>query len=556
MSASERTPLLNDGSNVTAPSVDTPIVIPDIRKEPSKAELFWILTALWSAVFLGALDTTIVATLVSPIGSYFNASHQASYLGTSYLLSVCCFTPLYGRLADILGRKGAMLVGLTFFGVGTLFCGLANSMISLIVARAIAGMGGGGIMTVSSVAVSDLVPLKRRGLYQGLANVLFGLGSGLGGPVGGFMNDTFGWRWAFLVQMPVLAISIILVIIKANVPYPMKPTTFRQKLARIDWLGSLTLVAFVGCFLVAITLRTAEEMPWSDPMVWGLLLISGVSGVAFVLVEAYISAEPILPLRLLKQRTPLSVALSNFAVSVVAFSGLYNLPLYFSAVKLLPASEAGAHLLPNSVFLALGSLFAGWVMRATGKYWWLNVGGCASSLFACILLSRWNDNTGTFELWFDIIPSGFGMSSVVTSTLIALISSVSREDMAVATGISYLFRTTGQVLGVSMSGALAQSILRTQLRSRINVPNADELIREIRHSTEIIRTLEPELRDAAVASWAIALRAVFIFNGAFAFLGMVACIPIQEFELPSTFTSTGKSSAPPTPAESPDDAQA
>lgn len=156
-------------------------------------------------------------------------------------------------------------------------------------------------------------------------------------------------RWAFLLQMPILAICYTLVILKANIPYPMKETTFRQKLARIDWLGSLTLVTCVGSLLVSITLKTAEELPWSTPAVWGLLVTSIVSGVGFIVVEQYVSAEPILPLRLLKQRTPASVAVSNFAMSLTAFSALYNVPLYFSAVRLQTASQSGAHLIPNSV---------------------------------------------------------------------------------------------------------------------------------------------------------------------------------------------------------------
>ncbi|KAF8313423.1 MFS general substrate transporter [Clavulina sp. PMI_390] len=552
MPASERTLLLDNDVDAVTSDTDSPTSVPPTPTQLSRPELLGVFTAMFSAVFLGALDTTIVATLVSPIGSYFNASHQASYLGTSYLLSICCFTPLYGRLADILGRKGAMLVALALFGFGTLICGLANSMNTLIAARAIAGMGGGGIMIVSSVAMSDLVPLKQRGMAQGAGNVIFGLAAGLGGPLGGIINDSMGWRWAFFIQMPILAISFTTIVFRVNLPHPAKPTTLRQKLARIDWLGSLTLVTFVGCFLVAITLRTAEEVPWNSPKLWGFLITSAVSAIAFILVEAFVSAEPILPLRLLKQRTPMSVALSNFLISITGFSVIYNVPLYFSAVKLQTASEAGAHLFPNAIFASIGSLFAGWIMRATGRYWWLTIAGAASGLASALLMIGWNDKTSSFKLWFNIIPTGFGMAIVINSNLIAMIGSVSREDIAVATGISYLFRTTGQVLGVSMSGALAQSILRTQLRDRIHVPNADELIREIRHSTSIIRTLDPDLQEAAVGSWAIALRAVFIFNATFAFLSILACLPIQENELPSTINDSGKPVAPETPPENPD----
>jgi len=177
---SPQTHLANDGLDEQSSASPDPGIF-----RVSKTDLIWILVGLWSAVFLGALDGTIVATLMTPIGNYFNKSNQASYIGTAYLLSVCCFTPLYGRLSDILGRRGAMLLALALFGAGTISCGLAPSMEALIAARAVAGMGGGGIMTVASVAVTDLIPLKQRGLYQGMANIMFGLGAGIGGPLGG-----------------------------------------------------------------------------------------------------------------------------------------------------------------------------------------------------------------------------------------------------------------------------------------------------------------------------------------------------------------------------------
>jgi len=324
------------------------------------------------------------------------------------------------------------------------------------------------------------------------------------------------------------------------VPLPSKKSALRVKLARIDWLGSFTLVVAVGCLLVAVTLKTAEEMPWSSPAVWILSVTSAIALVSFVFVETYVSKEPILPMRLLMQRTPACVSVTNFLLSFAGFSVLYNVPIYFTAVRLQTASQAGLHLLPNSIAVGIGSLLAGAIMRATGKYWTLTILSCVCGLASAILLSSWNSETSELRLWLDIVPAGFSLASIVTTTLIALIGSVDHEDMAVVTGISYLFRTSGQVLGVSLTGALAQSILREELRKRIHVPGAEELIREIRHTTSIIRDLEPELRDAASSSWAVALRAVFICNAAISFGMLLSCLPIQEFELPSTLVNVGK----------------
>ncbi|KAH9999404.1 major facilitator superfamily domain-containing protein [Russula vinacea] len=520
----------------------------------SRVDLIWILAGLWSAVLLGALDGTIVATLMTPIGNYFNKSDQASYIGTSYLLSVCCFTPLYGRLSDILGRRGAMLLGLTLFGTGTISCGLAPSMEVLIAARAVAGMGGGGIMTgnwafieattchqradraVASVAVTDLIPLKQRGLYQGMANIMFGLGAGIGGPVGGWMNDTFGWRYAFLLQIPVLAFSFIVVAWKVTIPLSqdVKNQPLYSKMRRMDFAGCVTLAATIGSLLLGSTFKSTESLPWSHPLVCGLFITSVGFGVLFVVVEAYWSPYPVMPLYFITQRTPLAVSLSNLFGSMSAFSMIYNVPLYFSTVRLNSSADAGLHLLPHSVAISTGSVFAGWVMRRTGKLYGLTLVSAMGALYASTMVAMWNDNSSKWHLWTDLIPQGFGMASVITTTLIALIACVSKADVAVATGMTYLFRTTGQVLGVSLSGALLQAVLQSKLRQRIQGPNAEELILRIRHSTDVIRELNPMLRKSAIDSYADALRVVFICQAALNFLTFLSCMAIQESPLPGT----------------------
>ncbi|KAK1236672.1 hypothetical protein PQX77_000028 [Marasmius sp. AFHP31] len=574
MTSDERRPLLGVSSDLSSsssprsysstldPECDSSsersTVVGDGLSQPlndfSRLDTVWILAGLWSAVFLGALDGTVVATLLAPIGSDFKKSNQASYIGTSYLLSVCCFTPLYGRLSDILGRKGAMLLALTLFGSGTILCGLATSMEMLIVARAVAGMGGGGVMTVSSIVVTDFIPLNQRGLYQGMANILYGLGAGIGGPLGGWINDIFGWKSAFFFQAPVLVFSFTLVIWKVNIKLPseVQDLSLADKLRRIDSLGSLTLVGTVGTLLLGFSLKTTEELPWSHPLIYGLFVASLVCGALFVIVETKVAAFPVMPLRLVKQRTPLAVALSNLFGSMAAFSVVcytifhwcdrFNTPdidlrdlrtlQYFSAVYLYSAADSGLHLLPHSVAISTGSVFAGWVMRRTGKLYTLTLLSALSALSATILIVFWDRNTPAFHLWFDIVPQGFGMASLITCTLIAMIAGVEKHEMAVATGITYLFRTTGQVLGVSLSGATLQAVLLRKLRERIQGPGSAELIYEIQHSTLVIRTLSPELKKAAIDSYADALRVVFICQAVWNFLAFLCCIPIQESALP------------------------
>lgn len=388
-------------------------------------------------------------------------------------------------------------------------------------------------MTVSSIAVTDLIPLKRRGLYQGLANVLFGLGAGLGGPLGGWLNDAWGWRSAFLIQIPVLIFSAILIVLKVDIPLPpaVAAQSAREKLARIDYLGAFTLMITVASLLLGVSLKTDEDLAWGNPIVVSLLVTAACGGTAFIFVETRVAREPILPMSLLLQRTPAAVGLSNFFVSVHGFSMLYNVPLYFEAVRLSSSTDAGLHLLPNSIALSLGSVGAGWFMRHTGKYWKLTFLSAVSCVVASVLVTIWGGSTHPLHLWLDIVPSGLGGSALITSTLIALISSVDREHVAVATGLSYLFRTTGQVLGVSLSGALIQAVLLRQLRANISGPDAEDIIQRVRHSTAVIPTLDPARRAAAVAAYGSALRAAFIAQTAVAVLTMLSTLPIEEFPL-------------------------
>ncbi|KAF8631153.1 hypothetical protein AX15_002499 [Amanita polypyramis BW_CC] len=403
-------------------------------------------------------------------------------------------------------------------------------MKTLIAARAVAGMGGGGVMTVASIAVSDLIPLNQRGLYQGIANILYGLGAGLGGPLGGWVNDRFGWRAAFQMQAPVLVFSMVLVAIKVNVVLPdeVQHRTLADRLRRIDFLGSLTLVTTVGTFLLAFSLKASEEMSWSHPLIYGLLIASVISMMFFVLVEKYLAPYPVMPIRLITQRTPLAVSIVNLLGSITAFSMIYNVPLYFSAVRLESATEAGARLLPHSIAIPVGSVFAGWLMRKTGKLHALTLLSSVMSIIANLLVASWNEKTPAIRYWLDLIPQALGMASVITTTLIAMIASVYKEDMAVAIGITYLFRTTGQVLGVSLGGAVLQAVLAKNLQQQITGPNAAENIYIIRHKIEVIPSLPPPLRRVAVNSYAEAIRVVFIWQTAMSVLGLIACLPIQE----------------------------
>ncbi|KAI0085904.1 vacuolar amino acid permease [Irpex rosettiformis] len=537
-SMSERDPLLQRSSHSDDADqvADVEAIKHNNRVGPleiSRSTRYGILAGIWTATFLSSLNTTLVATLLPGISSEFRKSHQASWLGTAYLLATCTFTPLYGRLCNVMGRRGANQTAVFFAALGTACCGFSKNMEMLIVARFLGGFGGGGIFTTATIITSDMYSLRERGLTQGVAAVFNSLGMGLGGPLGGWISDRLGWRWAFLLQLPLFAISFVLTSISLNYVTPGKGKGTKEVLKRIDYGGSLTLLVSVFSVLVFLSTRYSEEYPWSSPAVWIPLTLAVIFAVLFVTVELYLAPEPVLAPFLLQQKIPVLVGISNFLVATCNFTVMYNFPTWFQTVLLTSASEAGAHLIPNGVSISLGSLFAGWVMHRTGKYKVLNLIFGLFPFVAAILLSLMRENSHPIVLWLSILPLGFGNAVVLQTMLIALLAHIPQSAIAVGTGFGQLFRGIGQVGGVAISAAVFQSILNRELHQRIHGPDAESDIRKIRHSATLVASLPLHLQRAARDSYAISLRAVFIMAATSTFLAYLVRLPIPDKSLDS-----------------------
>ncbi|KAJ7490932.1 MFS general substrate transporter [Mycena latifolia] len=519
----------------------TPLIPNATPAEPTRQDFALLMIGIWSLTFISSLDTTIVATLLSTIGSSLESMQLSSWIGTAYLLSLCACTPLYGRLANIIGRRPSILFAGTVFGVGTILCGFARNMSQLIVFRALAGVGGSGMTVLGSVIMSDSVTFRSRGLYQGYTNFVFNFGSAIGSPLGGWLGDTIGWRAAFLYQSPFLIFGLLLLYLKVQEPTLVLEATsgnISAKLKRIDYAGSASLAVALLAFLVGMDLKTTAGYEWQDPRVWGFLTASVIFASSFIAIELKFAVEPVMPMSMLKRRTPAFGVLTNFLLAVLNFSTLYNAPLYFTAARLRTATEAGVHLSPRAACVAIGSLLAGWYIRKTGRYWWLLTIGCLFLLGASLALTSWNADTPEWMLYTTLITSGSGMAATSTTIMLALIVSVPRDDIALVTGLSYLFRTMGQVLGVSLSAALTQTLLARNLRVQIVGPGAADTIAKILASTEYIHTLPAELQQKAAASWMGALRILFRCQLVLSVALFLSVLPIEEQPLSDTVGGT------------------
>jgi len=395
----------------------------------------------------------------------------------------------------------------------------------MIFGRIVAGMGGGGLMSISTFVSSDLIPLRKRGLWQGFGNIFYGLGSGVGGVFGGWINDTLGWRWAFLIQVPVIVVSTALVFFVVKIPIK---ETQKSRIKRVDFLGSFLLIASLVLLLLGLN-SGGNVVPWNHPLVLVSLPLSALFLLAFIYVEDRIASEPVIPVRLLLDRTVASACLTNWLATMAVFGLLYYAPIYFQVLG-LSSTQAGIRLIPNAVGAGAGSLGVGVIMRATGKYWLL------SSAMMLILVAAQAIVTGTFNdnapEWIEYVAlalNGLGYGGMLTITLLALISAVSHADQAVATSASYAFRSTGSTIGITIAGSVFQNMLKKQLHARLDgMKGADEIIARLRDSIDEIKNVPSSIRDDVLQAYIVSLRSVWAVLLGLAVLSLVVSLGMRE----------------------------
>lgn len=500
-----------------------------LAEEPSTSKLLLVMGSIWFGTFLAALDSTIVATLSAPISTSFNSLSLLSWLASSYFIAQAALQPLSGRLTDIYSRRNGLVWANIFFAAGNLICGLATREWVMILGRVVAGMGGGGLTAISTFVGSDLVPLRRRGVWQGFGNISYGIGAGLGGVFGGWINDTWGWRKAFLVQVPLTIISGITVFFTVKIP--VKPSE-KAAIKRVDFLGATTLITTLVLLLLGLN-SGGNVVPWNHPLIYTTLPLSFISLLLFIYVENSIASEPMIPVKLLLNRTVLSACLTNWFITMSVFALLFYGPIYFQ-VKGLSPTQAGVRLIPQSVGTALGSILTGLIMRWTGRYYFLNI--CIQAIFvaACAIISTFTLDTPAWEPYLAFLLSGTGYSGMLTTTLLALISAVDHEHQAVITSASYAFRSTGSVIGITIASAVFQNILKMRLWATLgDQRGASEIIGRVRDSLDEIGKLPTDLRGEVRGAYMDALRGVFLTTLGISALGALVSLAMREHKLHS-----------------------
>lgn len=406
-----------------------------------------ILVGLMSGLFLAALDQTIVATSIKTIGDDLNGLSLQAWATTAYLITSTITTPLYGKLSDIFGRKPLFIWAISIFIIGSALSAFATSMYNLAIYRAIQGLGAGGLFTLALAIIGDIVPPRERSKYQGYFIAVFGSSSVLGPVIGGFFagqNSIIGitgWRWVFLVNVPIGLIALFIVGRTLHIP------NFQRVNHSIDWLGAISLT--VGLIPLLLVAQEGRIWGWTSVESIACYLIGITSLILFVIFENRMKDEAILPLRLFKDKTFSLISVVGVITGAGMFGGLAMLPLYLQIVGGSSPTKAGLELLPLTLGIMTGSIISGRVISKTGKYKIFPVIGTILLTATLFLMTTFNADT---KYWWIAILSylfGVGLGHVLQPTVIAVQNAVAKRDLGVATSSVTLFRQLGATVGTA-----------------------------------------------------------------------------------------------------------
>ena len=410
-------------------------------------EIVPILIGLMSGLFLAALDQTIVATAIKTIGDDLNGLSLQAWATTAYLITSTITTPLYGKLSDIFGRKPLFIWAISIFIVGSALSAFATSMYSLAIYRAIQGLGAGGLFTLALAIIGDIVPPRERSKYQGYFIAVFGTSSVLGPVIGGFfagqssLIGITGWRWVFLVNVPIGLIALFIVGRTLHIP------NFQKVNHAIDWLGAISLT--VGLIPLLLVAQEGRVWGWTSVESITCYSIGIISLILFVIFENRMKDEAILPLRLFKDKTFSLVSVVGVITGAGMFGGLAMLPLYLQIVGGSSPTKAGLELLPLTLGIMTGSIISGRVISKTGKYKIFPVIGTVLLTATLFLMTTFNADT---KYWWIAVLSylfGVGLGHVLQPTVIAVQNAVAKRDLGVATSSVTLFRQLGATVGTA-----------------------------------------------------------------------------------------------------------
>ncbi len=437
-----------EGTTVPAPadSAGTPADPPTSSPAGlTHRQVLVVFSGLILAMFLAALDQTIVGTALPTIVNNLHGLNHLSWVVTAYLLTSTISTPLYGKLSDQYGRRHLFQIAIVVFLVGSALAGLSQTMWQLIACRGIQGLGAGGLMALSMTIIGDIVAPRERGRYQGYTGATFALSTVAGPLLGGLITDNLSWRWIFYINIPIGIVALVVISSVLRMP-------FTRSRHDIDYLGTVLMTLGVSSALL-VTVWGGTQYAWGSPLIIGLAASAVVLVALFALWERH-AAEPILPPHLFRSGIFRVASSASFLLSMVLFGALIYMPVYLQLVDGVSAMVSGLLVIPMMAGVLVASVGSGQIVTRTGRYKIFPVVGAVLMGLGMWLLSHLGLHTShvTMSLYLVVLGAGFGM--IMQIMVLATQNAVEPTELGTATSAVMFFRSLGGAFGTSLFGAI------------------------------------------------------------------------------------------------------
>jgi len=512
-------------------------------------QIMFVLFGLMAGMFLSALDQSVVGTAMRTIADDLNGLSAQAWVTTAYLITSTIATPIYGKLGDIFGRRKLFIAAISIFIFGSVICGFANSMYELAAFRAIQGIGAGGLFALALTILADIVPPRDRARYQGMFLAVFGTSSVIGPLVGGLLAgiDSFagitGWRWIFLMNIPIGAVALLLVVSYLHVPH------IEAKSKKIDWWGVLTII--VGVVPLLIVAEQGREWGWASTNSITAYVLGVVGIISFIIIERKMGEDAILPLHLFKSRTFSLTTLLGVIVGMGMFGGMISLPLVLQIVYGATPTESGYLMIPMVMGLMASSILSGQITSRTGKYKIFMVLGTALMSVSFLYLSTLVYTWAIWQVSIGMVIMGLGLGQMMQTLTIASQNAVEAQHIGVATSSATFFRQMGGTLGVAVFLSILFNGLAdkgTDIAKKIqeaiaanpallNDPrnaafnSGQDINAMIQADSSFLKTASPELADPIRQAFAESTAGVFVSASVVVIVAFALALFIKEVAL-------------------------
>jgi EmrB/QacA subfamily drug resistance transporter len=468
---------------------------------------------LMLVMLLASLNQTVLSTAMPTIVGELDGVTHMLWVITAYILASTIMMPIYGKLGDLIGRKPLLIAAIGLFMVGSVVGALAGGMTALIVARAIQGLGGGGLIILSQATIADVVPARERGKYMGVMGAVFAVSSVAGPLLGGWLTEGPGWRWAFWINIPLGLLAAAGAVFLLKLPRP-------RGRVRLD-IGGMALLAVATTCLVLAASWGGNTYDWSDPVILGLIAGTIVGGVAFVAVELR-AAEPILPMHLFAQPNFNVTTVAGLLIGVGMFGAIGYMPTYLQMTFGVDATESGLLMIPMMGTMLVTSTVTGQLVSRTGRYKWMPITGSLILTVGLVLLSTLTADTSVWHVCLYVGVVGFGLGMSMQILVLVVQNTFPLREVGTATASNNYFRQIGATLGSALVGSIFTSRLASLLVDRLPAGAAESMGGGADSLTPaMVLGLPDAIRQPIIESYNDALTPIYLW---IAPLGLIAAI--------------------------------